>query len=201
MQQNPCEDTMSSKKDTVNDEDINLFRNAVSGTTPLQHKKRGVSELDKPKKHLPAHKNLNHNNDDSQSHDVLINQVNPDSLETDEIAAADILAFYRPGLQTKLMKKLRRGQFRVEDELDLHGYRVEHAYTETMAFLNHALTSGFRCVRIIHGKGRGAGTDLPILKNKVNTWLKQLPQVLAFCSAQPHDGGIGAVYVLLKRTQ
>ena len=66
-------------------------------------------------------------------------------------------------------------------------------------FLRRRRLSGARCVRIIHGKGRGSAQGLPVLKNKVNYWLQQRDDVLAFCSARPVDGGTGAVYVLLKR--
>lgn len=183
-----------NEKNKPNNDDIELFRQATKGATPLRQKKIGVDALDKAGKTLKPKKAAENT---SQQH--ISAQPNPDSLETYEVTAADILEFYRPGLQGKLMKKLRRGQVPVEDELDLHGYRVEDAHTETMAFLNHGLSNGFKCVRIIHGKGRGAKNDLPVLKNKVNVWLRHIPQVLAFCSAQPQDGGIGAVYVLLKK--
>ena len=186
---------MSSKKDKPGDDDISLFHNTVKGTMPLRQKKMGVDVLDKTNKQRSPRRVT-----ETEIDELLLNDVNPDSLESYDVTTADSLEFFRPGLQTKVMKKMRRGQYPLEDELDLHGYRVEDAYNEVMAFLNNALGSDFKCVRIIHGKGRGSKTDLPILKNKINVWLRQLPQVLAFCSAQPQDGGIGAIYVLLKTT-
>ena len=187
---------MGSKKDKSDDDDISLFQNTVKGTIPLHQKKIGVDALDTTNKQRHARRVS-----ETETENLLLNDVNPDSLESYDVTVADSLEFFRSGLQTKVMKKLRRGQYPLEDELDLHGYRVEDAYNEVMAFLNNALTANFKCVRIIHGKGRGSKADLPILKNKINVWLRQLPQVLAFCSAQPQDGGIGAIYVLLKNAK
>ena len=185
---------MASRKDKLTDEDIDLFRTAVKDTTPLRQKSK---KLDLPKTTSKAKKTpiREHNNSD----DSLINEFNTETEDSEEVTAADILIFSRPGPQNKLLRKLRRGQIEIEAELDLHGMRVKDASAEMTAFLNHSLSSGYRCVKVIHGKGRGAKSELPILKNKVNTWLQQIPQVMAFCSAQPHDGGIGAVYILLKR--
>jgi len=128
-----------------------------------------------------------------------LHEINIDAQSTDDIAGADILIFSRPGPQKKLLRKLRRGLVPIDASLDLHGMRVTDAYAETMNLINHSLASGYRCVKIIHGKGRSTQAERPILKNKVNNWLKQIPQVMAFCSALPNDGGVGAVYVLLKK--
>ena len=105
----------------------------------------------------------------------------------------------RGGLQQRVLRKLRRGQFAIEAELDLHGYIVPEAREALAVFLRDAQLTGKRCVRIIHGKGLGAEGRLPVLKIKVNSWLRQKDQVLAFCSTRPQDGGTGAVYVLLKK--
>ncbi len=185
---------MASKKDKLTDEDINLFRSAVKNTTPLRQKNRKI-ELPKTTTKTKKTPVREHNSSD----DSLINEFDIKTEISQEVTAADILIFSRPGPQNKLLRKLRRGQFEIEAELDLHGMRVKDASAEITAFLNHSLSSGYRCVKVIHGKGRGAKSELPILKNKVNTWLRQIPQVMAFCSAQPNDGGIGAVYILLKR--
>jgi len=188
---------MASKKDDLTDEDINLFRNAAKGATPLRQNKEGNKKVDlvTPTKKKKSTR-LNSENERTYSH---LDEFNYDAQIVEEVTAADILIYSQPGPQNKLLRKLRRGQVPIEASLDLHGYRVTDAYAEIMGFINHSLTSGHRCIKIIHGKGRGANTDLPILKNKVNSWLKQIPQVMAFCSAIPEDGGIGAVYVLLKK--
>ena len=116
-----------------------------------------------------------------------------------EIETGDELLFVRSGLQANVVRKLRRGQYMLEAELDLHGQRVAEAHALINTFLRHAQKEGKRCVRIIHGKGLGSISKLPILKGKVSAWLRKKDEVLAFCSARPNDGGTGAVYVLLKR--
>lgn len=189
---------MASKKDKLNKDDIDLFRKAVKDTTPLRQKSKKVDNLSaaKPKKALTQTRDTAENrfiDELDTKHDVI------SEMDTPQVAAADILVFSRPGIQNKLLQKLRRGQIPIEADLDLHGMRVKDANAEITAFLNYSLSSGLRCIKIIHGKGRGGTSDMPILKNSVNTWLRQIPYVLAFCSAQPNDGGIGAVYILLKK--
>jgi len=109
------------------------------------------------------------------------------------------LLHVRPGLQQTVIRKLRRGQYAIEAELDLHGATVTQAREAVDEFLGAARERGKRCVRIIHGKGHSSVGKMPVLKGKVNSWLRQKDEVLAFCSARPNDGGTGAVYVLLKR--
>lgn len=116
-----------------------------------------------------------------------------------EIETGEELSFARPGLQWSTLRKFRRGQYAVEAELDLHGRVVREAHLLIHAFLQDANLHGRRCVRIIHGKGRRSAGQVPVLKSKVNAWLRRRDEVLAFCSARPADGGTGAVYVLLRR--
>jgi DNA-nicking Smr family endonuclease len=109
------------------------------------------------------------------------------------------LFYCRSGLQHNVLRKLRRGHYAVEAELDLHGLRVAEARQALGTFLQNALERGIKTVRIIHGKGNGSLNKQPVLKGKVNHWLRQRAEVLAFCSARPVDGGTGAIYVLLRR--
>ncbi len=109
------------------------------------------------------------------------------------------LFFARPGVQRKVIRKLRRGQFRIEDQLDLHGMTVTKAADALAAFLGECSKRQRRCVRIVHGKGLGSSGRRPVIKESVDRWLRLRDEVLAFCSAQPGDGGTGAIYVLLKR--
>ena len=106
--------------------------------------------------------------------------------------------FKRSGIQDKLMDKLRRGNMLIERQLDLHGMTVVDAQAALGSFLLHCLRQNIRCARIIHGKGHGSQNRKPVIKNELNHWLRKHPEVLAFCSTPPHDGGSGAVYVLLK---
>jgi DNA-nicking Smr family endonuclease len=123
-----------------------------------------------------------------------------DAFDPAEIETGEELLFSRKGLQHGLIRKLRRGQFTVQAELDLHGLTVAEARQALAEFLADVRAAGARCVRIIHGKGYGSRHKQPVLKNKLNGWLQQRDEVLAFCSARQVDGGTGAVYVLLKRS-
>jgi DNA-nicking Smr family endonuclease len=124
-----------------------------------------------------------------------------ESLYTDvsdpELASGDELVFAREGVQKRVLRKLRGGQYRVQAEIDLHGYTVPEAKEALRAFLAHALELHFRCVRIVHGKGLRSGHRGPVLKNTVSSVLRRVGPVLAFVSARQVDGGTGAVYVLL----
>ena len=108
------------------------------------------------------------------------------------------LSYTRQGIQQRVIRRLRRGQFTIQAELDLHGDTVPQARTHLSQFLLQAHQSDWRCVRVIHGKGQGSYNQKPVIKRHVNGWLRQHKEVLAFCPAQPADGGAGAVYVLLK---
>lgn len=122
-----------------------------------------------------------------------------DDYEPTDIETGEELLYVRPGLQHSVVRKLRRGLYAIEAELDLHGHTVAQAREALNAFVRDARGMGKRCVRVIHGKGRSSEGKLPVLKGKVNHWLRQKDEVLAFCSARPTDGGTGAVYVLLRR--
>lgn len=117
---------------------------------------------------------------------------------TETVTSETKLFFARSGLQEKVLRDLRQGKVYQEKILDLHGDNVNEARTALSNFLHYCVHNGLRCVRIIHGKGKFATTP-PVLKNHLNSWLPQYPEVLAFCSAMPRDGGTGSVYVLLKR--
>ena len=123
------------------------------------------------------------------------------SLEFDpaEIETGEELLYRGAGLQDRQFRRLRRGQFRIEGELDLHGFTADAARLAVATFLTRARQAGKRCLRIIHGKGRGSRNGRPVLKTRVHFWLRQRRDVLGFSSALPADGGTGAVYVLLKK--
>jgi DNA-nicking Smr family endonuclease len=114
-------------------------------------------------------------------------------LETDES-----LSYRSAGISADTLRKLRRGFWVVQAELDLHGHRVEEAHEALGLFLREAIQHGQRCVRIVHGKGRGSRDGVPVLKGKVRLWLTRRTEVIAFCQARPPDGGAGALLVLLK---
>jgi DNA-nicking Smr family endonuclease len=114
------------------------------------------------------------------------------------VSAEDTLFFARPGLQQRLLKRLRQGRLPVEAELDMHGMNIPMAENELMRFLTLCRDRHIRCVRIIHGKGYGSRAGAPVLKNRLNHWLRQHHDVLAFTTAPRNAGGAGAMYVLLR---
>jgi DNA-nicking Smr family endonuclease len=122
-----------------------------------------------------------------------------DDYEPADVETGEELLFARPGLQHAVLRKLRRGQYAIEGQLDLHGDTVPVARERVARFLRDARSLQKRCVRIIHGKGKSSEGKMPVLKGKVNSWLRQKDEVLAFCSAVKTDGGTGAVYVLLRK--
>ncbi len=129
----------------------------------------------------------------------VVSSLLSDNYEPAEVETGDELLYARPGLQHNVLRKLRRGQYAIQGQLDLHGNTVAEARERVAAFLYDMQMQDKRCVRIIHGKGKSSEGKLPVLKGRVNAWLRQWDQVLAFCSARPNDGGTGAVYVLLRR--
>ena len=108
------------------------------------------------------------------------------------------LSFQRAGVRLQVMRRLRRGLYPIEDELDLHGLTQTAARQRLADFLARSRDGGCRCVRIIHGKGYRSGVRGPILKTAVNLWLRRHTDVMAFVSARAIDGGAGAMYVLLR---
>lgn len=112
--------------------------------------------------------------------------------------AESYIEYAQPGIQPKQLARLRRGELRYQAKIDLHQLTVSEAEKTLFNFIARAFYQNQRILLVIHGKGLNSIEPYPILKNEVNTWLRQASQVLAFCSAQPKDGGRGAVYTLLK---
>ena len=110
----------------------------------------------------------------------------------------DAMSFRRPGIGIDVARKLRRGHWSIQGEIDLHGLRREDAREALAAFLREAMKNGLRCLRVVHGKGLGSPGKTPVLKGKVHSWLIQKDEVLAFVQARADEGGAGAVVVLLK---
>lgn len=171
------------------EDDRALFQSSVGPVKPVAHD-RVEPALPRP----PARAKFRERDEQDVLHDMLSDGFDPGELETGEE-----LWYARRGLQHRTLKRLRRGQFAVQAECDLHGLTVVEARQALSVFLHECLARDHRCVRVIHGKGHGSHQRIPILKGKVGGWLRQRDEVLAFCSARPVDGGTGAVYVLLKK--
>lgn len=122
-------------------------------------------------------------------------------LPADEalLNTGDELSFRRPHVPEAVLTKLRRGQFVVDAEIDLHGMTGAQAKEALRGFVAECVYRRMSCIRVIHGKGRRSGPRGPVLKNVVNHWLQRADDVLAFGSARAVDGGSGAIYVLLGK--
>lgn len=167
-----------------------LFRRAVADAVPLPPHNRAALMRQSPKPVARQHQ--------LDNQQVLVDALS-DPWEFDTaVATGEELLFARPGISAAAMRKLRRGGWVIQSELDLHGLGGDEARLALAAFLNHCMKDDWRCVRIIHGQGHGSKNHLPVLKNKVRHWLMQREDVLAFCQAPAVDGGAGAVIVLLK---
>lgn len=129
---------------------------------------------------------------------LLTDASSDDSFQTDDTHQSENVSFARSGLQSRVLKKLKRGEFRFQEILDLHGCRSHEVDEQLSAFLSSALFSNQTCVLIIHGKGYRSAGRKGVLKPLTINFLRNVAEVKAFCSALPQDGGSGAVYVLLK---
>ena len=167
-----------------------LLREALKGVAPLRN--RGKASLQRP---LPAPIPVQSLREDQLALQDSLSDALPAEVG---LETGDELIFLRNGLPTQILKKLRRGFWSTQDQLDLHGLRTEEARALLVVFLNNALKHGLRCVRIVHGKGLRSKNMEPVLKRKVGNWLGQRDEVLAFVQARVEDGGSGAVVVLLK---
>lgn len=130
--------------------------------------------------------------------EILAESLSDLSPLEDGVESGAELGFVREGLSRQALRKLRRGHWVVQGELDLHGLSVTGARDALIAFLQRCLREGWRCVRIIHGRGLRSKNGEPVLKSKTALWLSQRQEILAFCQARPADGGAGAVLVLLR---
>ncbi|WP_375508148.1 Smr/MutS family protein [uncultured Caballeronia sp.] len=170
--------------------DADVFRNAIGEVEPLNVAAR-VPLPRVPPSPLPLQTRLD---EEAVLHEALSDEYDPESLlDTD-----DSLSYCRHGVREEVVRKLRRGAWIVQAQLDLHGMRREEAREALSEFIREAVKRGLRCLRVIHGKGLGSVGREPVLKGKVRAWLVQKEEVIAFCQARPHDGGAGAVLVLLK---
>ncbi len=179
---------MAESKD-ISRQDIELFRQAVGDVDKIEY---DDFVLAKPK--IPPVPNQT-----IVSEQNSLKQMADNPFDIPDVESGDELYFRRSGVQQQIMRKLRRGQFAIESELDLHGMTVSVAKKELNDFLVYCQSTNRRCIRIIHGKGHGSVDKIPVLKNNLNKWLQNYDSILAFCSAPTHDGGTGAIYALIKK--
>jgi DNA-nicking Smr family endonuclease len=173
----------------VNDEDKELFRRAMADARPLKPQDRAEIEKQKPR---PGAR-FRRADDEAALRESL--EADVDDIEAD---SGEALRFGRPSVGKRTLRRLARGHYAVQAEIDLHGMTVAEARPRLRDFIAHSAQQGLRCVRVVHGKGLGSGERGPVLRPSVNRWLRRWDDVLAFVSTPRVHGGTGAVYVLLR---
>jgi len=168
----------------------NLFVRAAGDVTPLRHAPRVLHAPDLPPP-IAVQQQL-----DEQR--VLQESLSDEFDASTLLDVDDALSFRRPGVGLDVTRKLRKGHWSIQREIDLHGLRREDAREALAAFIREAHRQGVRCVRVVHGKGLGSPGKTPVLKGRVQAWLVQKQEVLAFVQARGDEGGAGALVVLLK---
>lgn len=175
---------------SVAPEEAELLRAALADVRPLAPANRAALIRPKPSP-VPAQRLRD-------ERDALRDSLSDHTPWELGLESGEELQFRRDGLSQQHLRKLRRGQWKIQDHLDLHGLTAPEARILTAAFLAHAVRNGLRCVRIVHGKGLGSPNREPVLKKKLAGWLAQRDEVLAYCQAPATEGGSGAVLVLLR---
>ncbi len=169
----------------ISDDDKTLFRETMKDVTPIDNPR-----IKRTKPRLNA--NLTQIQPEYENHKLTLGLEQPVQLD-------DSLYFARKGVQAQQLKRLRQGKLPCQAEYDLHGLTLNQARIMLERVIYESREYGLRHIRIIHGKGYGSKNKRPVLKNFINQALREFSDVLAFSSAQNKDGGLGAVYVLLRR--
>ena len=179
-------------------QEASLFKNAIGGVKKMPESNRfvpnappGINVTLKPAKKVFG----------SQAEDdaAVLRESLSDQFEVDHLLEDDpSLSFSRAGIGPDVVRKLRKGYWPVQDELDLHGLRRDGAREAIGDFLHKAGKRKLRCVCVIHGKGLGSAGGEPVLRSMVHSWLEQKDEVIAFCAANVDGRSHGALIVLLK---
>lgn len=179
-------------------EDQALFRQAVKGVIPLKatprHHPRPATS-----KPYNAEKRQRQQHAMGQSHLTALHATS-DFYDPWDSATTPLAEYLNPICGTDVLRHLKKGRWPIQNSIDLHGATVDRARIRLDYFLQHSLAEQFRCIRIVHGKGYGSKQAAPILPTTVRRWLSQLDFVLAFTNCEPHEGGSGAVKVLLRHS-
>ncbi|UJP05980.1 MAG: Smr/MutS family protein [Nitrosomonas sp.] len=171
-----------------NDDDMALFRTAMRDVAPLPASDRVTDHYTE----IPPFPLKVRVSDTAKTEDSL----------SDHIALimepGDAWSYAYPGISQQTLRRLRRGYWNIQANLDLHGDTRDEARRRLSAFLDACTGKNMRCVRVIHGKGLSSKNQEPVLKTRIGNWLIQRADVLAFCQAKQEHGGGGAVLILLK---
>lgn len=180
-----------ARKQAASEKD--LFIRAAGAVQPMPVKHRVLL-----KKTPPPPQPMQYQRDEKA---VLIEAIS-DEFDVGTLLEIDEhLSFRRPGIGPDVTRKLRRGDWTIQRQIDLHGMRRDEARERLSFFIREAFKQGIRCVRVVHGKGLGSPGKAPVLKSRVHSWLVQKQEVLAFVQAKPADGGAGALVVLLMASR
>ena len=167
-----------------------LFARTVGPITSLAPHGRTLAALPQP----PPVPRQRERDEQAALAEAMSDEIDIETL----LLTDDGLSFHRPGVGPDVVTRLRRGHWAIQGELDLHGLRREQARDELALFMREAARRGWRCLRVVHGKGLGSPGRQPVLKAKVHRWLGQSAAVLAFTQASAPQGGAGALIVLLR---
>jgi DNA-nicking Smr family endonuclease len=182
---------VKAAKQTASDKD--LFIRAAGAVKPLPDKRKLHH---KPAPKIPQAMQF------QRDEKAVLKEAISDEFDVSTLLESDEhLSFRRPGIGPDVTRKLRRGDWSIQRQLDLHGLRRDDAREALSLFIREAHKQGIRCVRVVHGKGLGSPGKAPVLKSRVHSWLVQKNEVLAFVQAKPADGGAGALVVLLMTSR
>jgi DNA-nicking Smr family endonuclease len=179
---------MKRRPTTISEEDLRFFEEAVGPVRQIHAKERAdlrQQPAPEPKQFLL---------DEARVSDELMRSA----IDPADIEVGEELSYLKDGLSPRILRRLKRGQYSIADEIDLHQMTVAVARTAVKEFLDAARRQGRLCVKIIHGKGLRSRAEGPVVKRLVDGLLRRRADVLAFASAKPAEGGTGAVVVLLR---
>ena len=179
-----------AKRERVAAHESNLFRNSMGNVAPMPQQNKLVPTAPA----APLTPRQQEEDDRAVLRESLSDLFEVDAL-MDDVPA---LSYTRPGVGPDVVRKMLKGHWPIQDDLDLHGMRRDAARDGLGEFLRQATRRRLRCVRIIHGKGLGSKSQEPVLKSMVHSWLVQKEEVVAFCQARSSEGGEGALMVLLR---
>ncbi len=173
---------------SISDEDRELFRSEIGSVRRMQAER--VRQRAAQAAPIPRQR--------QRDEAAVMEELASAPIDFATVECGEELSWLRPGMRSRVLMRLRRGHWRVQDEIDLHQMNIKAASTSVRTFLDAARRDGLSCVKIIHGKGLRSGPDGPRLKQMTARLLTRTDSVVAFASAPPNDGGTGAVYVLLN---
>lgn len=192
-----AEQAERAQREKVQAVEANLFKASIGGVKKMPEVDRYVPGMPKTSGAMPAVATRPRTQAEDDA--AVLRESLSDLFEVDHYMEEDpALNYAAPGVGPDVVRKMRKGHWPIQDDLDLHGLRRDEARDGLGAFLRNAALRNLRCVRVIHGKGFGSKSQEPVLKSMVHSWLVQKDEVIAFCAARPSDGGDGALIVLLR---